>query len=89
MTVTLHLAEEEEEAVVDIGESASAVGKHLAPKLRIWKTARKVKVRQEEGSSLGVNFVVHTTFKVMDSCTMLGKFGMDGEVVNIGNRYII
>ena len=44
MTVKVHLAGEEVEAVVDTGASASVVGKRLAPKLGIWKRAKKVKV---------------------------------------------
>ena len=70
LTVKLHLAGEEIEAVVDTGASASVVGKHLARKLGIWKRARKVKVRQGDGSYLGGNFVVNTSFKVMDSSSV-------------------
>ena len=80
LTVKLHLAGEEIEAVVDTGASPSVVGKRLARKLGIWKKGRKVKVRQEDGSQLGGNFVVNATFKVMDSCLVLGKFAMDAEV---------
>ena len=50
--VKVHLAGEEVEAVVDTGASASVVGKRLARKLGIWKRARKVKVRQGDGSYL-------------------------------------
>ena len=89
MTVKLHLAEEQVEAVVDKGASASVVEKRLARKLRIWKRARKIKVRQGDGSSLGGNFVVNTTFKVMDSSSVLGKFAMDAEVLDIGNSDVI
>ena len=74
---------------MDTGVSASVVGKHLARKLRIWKRARKVKVRQGNRSSLRGNFVVKTTFKVMDLSSVLGKFLMDAEVLHIGNRDII
>ena len=45
LTLKLHLAGEEVEAVVDTGASASVVGKCLARKLGIWKGARKVKVK--------------------------------------------
>ena len=76
----MHLVEEEVEAVVDTGESTSVVGKRLVRKLGIWKRARNVKVRQGDGSSLGGNFVVNTTFKVMESFSILGKFAMDAEV---------
>ena len=48
-----------------------------------------MKVRQGDGSHLGGNFVVNTTFKVMDSCLVLGKFAMDAEMLDIGNRDII
>ena len=85
----MHLAREEIEAVVDTGASASVVGKRLARKLGIWKRARKVKVRQGDESHLGGNFVVNTTFKVMDSSSVLDKFMMDAEVLDIGNRDMI
>ena len=86
MTVKVYLAGEEVKAVVDTGASASVVGKRLARKLEIWKRTIKVKVRQPDGSSLGGNFVVNTTCKVMDSSSILGKFAMDAEVLDIGNR---
>ena len=89
MTVKLHLAEEEVEAVVDTGVSALVVGKHQACKLGIWKRARKVKVRQGDGSHLEENFVVNTMFKVIDSFSILGKLAMDAEVLDIGNRNVI
>ena len=89
MKVKLHLAGEEIEAVVDTGASASVVGKRLAYKLGIWKRARKVKVRQGDGSSLGGDFVVNTMFNVMDLSSVLGKFAMDAEVLDIGNRDVI
>ena len=85
----MHLAGEEVEALVDTGASASVVEKRLAGKLGIWKRARKVKVVQVDGSFLGGNFVVNTTFKVMDLSSVLGKFGMDAEVLDIGNRDVI
>ena len=89
LTVELHLAGDEVEAVEDTGASASVVGKHLVRKLGIWKRARIVKVRQVDGSHLEGNFVVNTTFKVMDSSSILGKFAMDAEVLDIGNRDVI
>ena len=82
----MYLAGEELEAVVDTGASASVVGKRLACTLGIWKRAKKVKVRQEDGSSSRGNFVVNRTFKVMYSSSILGKFAMDAEVLDIGNR---
>ena len=89
LTVKLHLAGEEVEAVVDTGASASVVGKRLARKLGIWKRARKVKVRQGDGSSFEGNFVLNASFKVMDSSSVLGKFAIDAEVLDIGNRDVI
>ena len=65
--VKLHLAGEDIVASVDTGASNSGVGKHLARKLGIWKRARKVKVRQGDGSLLRRNLVLNTSFKVMDS----------------------
>ena len=86
LTVKVHLAGAEVEAVVDTAASAPVVGKRQAWKLGIWKRAKKIKVRQGDGSSFGGNFVVNTTFKVMDLSIVLGKFAMDAEVLHIGNR---
>ena len=86
MTVKLHLAGKEVEAVVDTGASASVVRKRLECKLGIWKRARKVKIRQEDGSSLREDFMVTISFKVMHSLLVLGKFVIDAEVLDIGNR---
>ena len=74
---------------MDTGASTSVVGRCLARKLGIWKRARKVKVRQGDGSLLGGNFVVNTSFKVMDSSLVLGKFAIDAEVLDVGNRDVI
>ena len=74
---------------MDTGATASVVGKRLARKLGIWKIARKVKVRQGDGNHLGGNFVVNTTCKVIDSSSVLGKFAMDAEVLDIANRDVI
>ena len=38
---------------------------------------------------MGGYFVVNTWFKVMDSSSVLGKFAMDGEVLDIGNQDVI
>ena len=89
LTVKLHIAGEEVEAIVDTGASPSLVGKRLGRKLGIWKRARKVKVRQGDRSSLGGNFVVNTMFKVMDLSLVLGKFAMDAEVLDIGIKDVI
>ena len=65
----------------------------MAKKLVVWKRARKVKVRQGDGSHLlGGNFIVNTSFKVFDlvssptSPTVLCKFSLDAEVLHIGNK---
>ena len=73
---------------MDTVATALVVGKHLARKFGIWKSAMKVKVRQGDGSSLVGNFMVNTSLKVMDSCLVLGKFTVDAEVLDIGNRNI-
>ena len=87
--VHMHLAGEEIVAVVDTGASASVGGKRLARKLGIWKRAKKVKVRQGDAGYLGEHFVVNTVFKAMDSSSVLGKFGMDAEVLDIRNRDVM
>ena len=89
MTVKLHLVGEEVQAVVDAGARASVVGKCPVCKLGIWKRARKVKVKQGDGSSLGGNFVVKTSFKVMYSSAVLCKYATDAEVLDNGNRNVI
>ena len=89
MTVKLHLVGEEVQAVVDAGASASVVGKCPARKLVMWKRARKVKVRLGDGSSLGGNFVVNTSFKVMYSSLVMCKYAVDAEVLDNGNRNVI
>ena len=85
----MHLVGKEVEAVVNTEASASVVGKCLARNLGIWKRARNVKVRQGDGSSLGGNFVLNTTFKVMDSSLILDECAMDAEVLDIKNRDLI
>ena len=89
LTVKLHLAGEGVEAVVDTRASASVVGKRLGRILGIWKRAKKVKVREEDGSFLEGDFVVNSMFQVMDSYLVLGKFGREAEVLDIGNRDVI
>ena len=80
------------EAIVDCAASAPVVGKRLAKKLGVWKRARKVNVRQGDGSHLSVgNFIVNTSLKVFvlvssTSPTVLGKFSLDAEVLDIGNK---
>ena len=85
----MHLAGEEVEVVGDTGASASVVGKRVARKLGIWKSAKKVKVRHRNGSYMGGNFVVNARCKVMDFSLVVGKFAMDAEVLDIRNRNAI
>ena len=89
LTIKLHLVGEEIEAVVDTVASVSVVAKRLTCKLGIWKGARKVRVRQRDGSDLEGNLVVKATFKIMDSASVLGKFAIDAEVLDIGNGDVI
>ena len=77
------------EAVADMAVSALVVRKSLVHKLEIWKSARKVKFRQEDGSLLVRNFVANTSFKVMDPSSILNKIAMGGEVLDMGNRDIM
>ena len=78
---------------MDWAASAPPVGKWFAKKLRVWKRARKVNVRQGDGSHLSVgNFIVNTSFKLFDfvtsttSATVWRKFALDAEVLHIGNK---
>jgi hypothetical protein len=91
LTVRILIAGEEVEAVVDSGASAPVVGKRLAIRLGVWKRARKVRVRQGDGSHIsGGNFVVNATFDILDSSSsFLGKFSMDAEVLDIGKKDVI
>ena len=87
--VKSNLAGEGVAPVVNTGASAPVVGTYLVHKLVMWNRARKVKVRQGDGGFLRVNFVVNTTFNVMDSSSVLGKFVKNTEVLDIGNRKVI
>ena len=89
MTVKLYLGGEAVEADVDTEASASVLGKRLACKFRILKRERKVKVRHRYRSSLEGNYVVNTSFKLMDSSFILDKFAMHAQVFDIGNRDVI
>ena len=84
---------EEVEAIVDCAASATVVGKRSAKKLAVWKRARKVNVRQGDGSHLsGGNFIVNTSFKVVNlvlpatAPTVLYKILLHAEVLDIGNK---
>ena len=85
----MHIIGEKLEADVDTGASASVVAKDLVRKLGIWKIVKKVKVKERDGSFLGGNFVVHTCFKVIDFSSVLGRFVIDSEVLEIGNMSVI
>ena len=84
--LNLHLVGEEIEAHVLKRASSSVGAQCLGCNVGIWKTPRKFQVRQRDGSSLGGYFVANTTCKVMDSTSVLGKFGMDTEGLVIGNK---
>ena len=78
---------------MDCVASAPVVGKWLANEFGVWKRGRKVNVRQGDGSYLsGGNFIVNTSFKVFDlgsstTCpTVLGKFSLDAQVLDVGNK---
>src|SRR5437588_12741786 len=61
----------------------------LARKLGIWKRARKVKIRQGDGSSLDRKFIANALLKVYHSSSVLYRFPLDAEVLDIGNRNVI
>jgi len=90
LTVRITIAGEEIDALVDTGASAAVIGERIAKKLGCWKRARKVKVRQGDGSTLaGEKYVVNATFKVFCEGSLLGWFTLDSEVLNIGKRDVI
>ena len=81
---------------MDCAVSAPVVGKRLTKKLEVWKRARKVNVKQGDGSHFsGGNFIVNTSFKVFDlvssttSPTVLGKVSLHAEALDIGNQACI
>ena len=76
---------------MDSGASALVVGERLAKKLRVWKRARKVRVKQGDGSHLsGGNFVINHWFQVFSSPGIsLGKFSLDAEVLDIGKKDVV
>ena len=67
MPVKLYLVGEKVEVVVDPVASVSVVEKSLAHKLGYLKRVGKIKVRLGDASILRRNFVIHTSFKEMDS----------------------
>ena len=93
LTVRCQLAMEDMTGIVDCAASAPVVGKRLTKKLEVWKRPREVNVRQGAGSHLSVaNVIVNTSFKVFDfvssatSTTVLAKFTLDAEVLDVGNK---
>ena len=82
---------------MDCAASAPLVGKRLAKELGVWNRARKVNIRQGDGSHLsGGNFIDNTSLKVFElvssttSPTVLSEFSLDAEVLDIGNEdYIL
>ena len=79
--------------IVDCAAIVQVVGKRLAKKLGLWKTARMVNARQVDGLHLPEdNFVVDISFYVFDfvtsptSPTVSSKFPFDAEVLDIGNQ---
>jgi len=76
--------------VVDSTASAPVVGKRLAIKMGIWKRARKVNVKRGDGSVLsGGNYVVNSLFRVYSNGSLLGKFSLNAEVLDIGKKDVI
>ena len=76
--------------MIDSAASAPVVGKRLAIKIGIWKRARKVNVKQGDGSTLsGGNYVVNSSFRVYSKNCLLGKFSLDTEVLDIGKKDVI
>ena len=73
---------------MDSTASAPVVGKRLACRMGIWTRARRISVKQGDGSFLiGGNFIVDSSVKVFDSSqALLGKFSLDAEVLDIGKK---
>jgi len=90
LTVRITIAGEELDAVVDTGASAPVIGERIAKKLGCWKRASKVKVRHGDGSTLaGGKYVVNSMLKVFSKGSLLGRFTLDTEVLNIGRWDVI
>jgi len=90
MTVRILITGEEVEAIVNSGASAPVIGSRIAAKLGVLKRARKVKIRQGDGSHLsGGKYIVNTSFSGFAGGDFLGKFPLDAEVLDIGKRDIV
>jgi len=78
------------EAMIDSTASTPMVGKRLAIKMGIWKRARKVNLKQGDGSILSEgNYVVNSAFRVYCKGSLLGKFSLDMEVLDIEKKDVI
>jgi len=56
----------------------------------VWKRARKVNVKQGDGTNLsGGKFVVNPMIQIFQDKTFIGKFSLDAEVLDIGNKDLI
>lgn len=93
LAVRIQLALEDVEAIVHCAASASGVGQWIAQKLVVCKTAFKYHVGQGDGSHLFAgNFIVNTWFNVFDfvacgtSATVVGRYSLDAEVLDIENQ---
>jgi len=76
--------------VIDSIASAPVVGKRLAIKMGIWKRVRKINVKQGDGSTLSErNYVVNSSFRVYSKGSLLGKFSLDAEVLDIEKKDVI
>jgi len=90
LTIRIIIAGEEVDAVVDTEASAPVIGERIAMKLGCWKRAKKVKIPQEDRSTLaGGKYVVNTMFKVFSEGSLLSRFTLDSEVLDIGKRDVI
>jgi len=75
---------------VDYAASAPIVEEKLAKKMGVWKRARKVNVKQRDGTNLSEeNFVVNTMIQIFQDKAFIGKFSLDAEVLDIGNKDLI
>ena len=71
LTVPIRIAGMDIEALVDCGSSGSIVGPKIAKTLGVWKRAKKIKIRQGDGSTVkGGSFVVNTTFTIPNTCAI-------------------
>jgi len=75
---------------VDCAASAPVVGERLAKKMGVLKRARKVNVKQGDGTNLsGGKFVVNTMIQIFQDKAFIGKFSLDAEVLDIGDKDLI